>query len=223
VKFANDKQRRAVMAQLRGGRRQAQALPAARAALMLQHQGLLHAVARRFRGVSSSYEDLIGAGQIGLLHAAKGYRPQRGTRFSTYAVPHIRARMQRALAQEKTVKVGEKGLRAARRNPRTGSKILPFAVPLDEAKGMSSEGGIARAHARASLARIRRRADTLAPKLRRVFLTRYFSNGHARPEPWTTRKVAATLKLSLASVNKYEKLARQQLFGIRTTRRRRTI
>jgi RNA polymerase sigma factor (sigma-70 family) len=53
-----------------------------------QHQGLVHAEARRFRsfcGRSIDYEDLVQAGNIGLLIAIDRFDPERGCKFSTYA------------------------------------------------------------------------------------------------------------------------------------------
>ena len=202
---------------LRRGRAPARASPLSTQSLVLKHQGLIHRVARRFRGQTTSYDDLVGAGQVGLLHAARRYQLKKGYRFSTFAIPHIRSRIQRALGQEHTVRIGEKGLRQARKAGR--GQVLPVAVSLEEAQHHGTEGGIARAHARALLTRIRKRAETLSPKLRSPFVTRFFTDHHPRPEPWTIRQVAKKLKISVSSVHKYEKQARQRLFGSGTTSR----
>ena len=54
-----------------------------------ENLGLVHLCANRFRGRGIEYDDLYGAGCIGLLKAAKGFDEDRGVRFSTYAVPVI--------------------------------------------------------------------------------------------------------------------------------------
>jgi RNA polymerase sigma factor (sigma-70 family) len=53
--------------------------------------------AKRYRGQGLSFEDLVQEGNIGLMEAVERYDPHRGTRFSTYAVPWIRQKMQRAI------------------------------------------------------------------------------------------------------------------------------
>jgi RNA polymerase sigma factor (sigma-70 family) len=50
-----------------------------------QHEGLIHAFIRRQGGGEISYEEALQAGRIGLWRAVRGYDPERGTTFSTYA------------------------------------------------------------------------------------------------------------------------------------------
>lgn len=40
------------------------------------------------------FDDLVGAGNLGLVRAAKAFDPGRGLAFSTFAVPHIRGAIQ---------------------------------------------------------------------------------------------------------------------------------
>lgn len=49
----------------------------------------MHLCANRFRGRGIEYDDLYGAGCIGLMKAARGFDEDRGLKFSTYAVPVI--------------------------------------------------------------------------------------------------------------------------------------
>ncbi|MBI2954345.1 MAG: sigma-70 family RNA polymerase sigma factor [Chloroflexi bacterium] len=65
--------------------------------LMAQHDGLVHAVLRRQRGGTLSYERRLHAGRIGLWQALQGYDPTRGTAFSTYAWPAIARQVWRAV------------------------------------------------------------------------------------------------------------------------------
>ncbi len=51
--------------------------------------GLVHAVASRFKGRGIEYEDLFGAGCLGLVKAVNRFDKDRGACFSTYAVPLI--------------------------------------------------------------------------------------------------------------------------------------
>jgi RNA polymerase primary sigma factor len=57
-------------------------------------------MARRYMNRGLTLADLIEEGNLGLLHAVRKFRWERGTRFSTYAVWWIRQAMVRALANQ---------------------------------------------------------------------------------------------------------------------------
>lgn len=67
--------------------------------------GLVHACANRFRGKGIEYDDLYGAGCVGLVKAAAGFDEERGVRFSTYAVPVILGEIKRLFRDGGAVKV----------------------------------------------------------------------------------------------------------------------
>ena len=64
----------------------------------MENQGLVHQVARAFRGRGVALEDLIQFGNIGLIRAAEKFEPERGLRFSTYAVYWIRQAIYKGIA-----------------------------------------------------------------------------------------------------------------------------
>jgi RNA polymerase sigma factor (sigma-70 family) len=67
---------------------------------------LVVTIARRYLNRGLSLLDLIEEGNVGLLHAARKFRPDRGTRFSTYATWWIRQAVVRALAnQARTIRL----------------------------------------------------------------------------------------------------------------------
>lgn len=70
---------------------------------ILRHEGLVRWVARRQWVGDLPLSDVWQEGRIGLWHALEHYHPERGTAFSTYAVPAITRSMWRAvtLAQRK--------------------------------------------------------------------------------------------------------------------------
>ncbi len=70
-----------------------------------ENLGLVHLCANRFRGRGIEYEDLYGAGCIGLIKAAKGFDEERGVRFSTYAVPVILGEIKRLFRDGGAIKV----------------------------------------------------------------------------------------------------------------------
>ena len=69
--------------------------------LLKQNEGMIHTIAwrerRRYAYLSLELEDLWAAGQMGLLRAARLYRPETGNRFATYAWSHIRQAVQREI------------------------------------------------------------------------------------------------------------------------------
>ena len=67
--------------------------------------GLVHLCANRFRGRGIEYDDLYGAGCIGLVKASKAFDEERGVKFSTYAVPVILGEIKRLFRDGGTVKV----------------------------------------------------------------------------------------------------------------------
>jgi RNA polymerase nonessential primary-like sigma factor len=63
-------------------------------------------IARRYLHRGLSLLDLIEEGNVGLLHAARKFQSDRGTRFSTYATWWIRQAVVRALAnQARTIRL----------------------------------------------------------------------------------------------------------------------
>jgi RNA polymerase sigma factor (sigma-70 family) len=66
---------------------------------MAQHDGLVQAFIRRQGGGDITYEEALQAGRIGLWQAIRGYDPQRGTTFATYAWVAICRQVQRRVKE----------------------------------------------------------------------------------------------------------------------------
>jgi RNA polymerase sporulation-specific sigma factor len=73
--------------------------------LIVINRGLVRSIAIRFRDRGSDMEDLIQIGTIGLLKAIRSFDLERGTCFSTYAVPMIFGEIRRALRDEGPIKI----------------------------------------------------------------------------------------------------------------------
>src|SRR5207247_11199213 len=56
-------------------------------------------VANKYKGYGLPLADLINEGNVGLLHAARKFDPEYGTRFITYAVWWIRQAIMHAMAE----------------------------------------------------------------------------------------------------------------------------
>ena len=61
------------------------------------HQPLLWSLAKRLRGNGTGCEELVQAGNVGLLYALERYNAQRQVKLSTYAVPWILGEMRRTM------------------------------------------------------------------------------------------------------------------------------
>ena len=77
----------------------------AEASLVEENLGLVRKVARRFLERGTEYEDLVQIGTIGMVKAIRSFSAERGTVFSTYAVPLIIGEIRRHLRDEGPIKV----------------------------------------------------------------------------------------------------------------------
>lgn len=113
-------------------------------ALCLDNQRLVHAMARRMMNRGIEYDDLVGWGMMGLVKAAKGFDPERGFAFSTYAVPLILGEMRRALRESGAVHVARsiKETAAAAMKEKDRLELMlgrePNMTELADALGISS-------------------------------------------------------------------------------------
>src|SRR6266446_2569901 len=74
----------------------------ARKRLIESNQRLIASIAKRYQGRGLSFDDLQSEGNIGLIHAADTYNPNKGAKFSTHATNWIRQSIGRALEAHKT-------------------------------------------------------------------------------------------------------------------------
>ena len=74
--------------------------------LVILNAGLVRSIALRFRDRGEDFEDLIQIGTIGLIKAVRSFDLERGTLFSTYAVPMIFGEIRKTLRDEGIIKVG---------------------------------------------------------------------------------------------------------------------
>ena len=74
--------------------------------LVLLNSGLVRSIALRFRDRGLDFEDILQIGTIGLIKAIRSFDLERGTVFSTYAVPMIFGEIRRTLRDDGMIKVG---------------------------------------------------------------------------------------------------------------------
>ena len=112
---------------------------------VIENNGLIWSVVRRYYGRGVEPDDLYQLGCLGFLKAVQGFDFDYGTCFSTYAVPKIAGEIRRFLRDDGTLKVGrsirEKAqtLYSIRERLRHELGREPFLSELSEAAGMTPE------------------------------------------------------------------------------------
>lgn len=88
--------------------------------------GLVHLCANRFRGRGIEYDDLYGAGCVGLVKAASAFDTERGVKFSTYAVPVILGEIKRLFRDGGMIKVSRSVRELGMKLTRTREQFTPL-------------------------------------------------------------------------------------------------
>ena len=89
-----------------GGGGESEEAMAATERLLEANRGLLRKIVMRFQDRGVEVEDLMQIGTIGMIKAIRSFDSERGTCFSTYAVPLIFGEIRRHLRDEGPIKVG---------------------------------------------------------------------------------------------------------------------
>ena len=74
--------------------------------VVVENNGLIWSIVRRYYGRGVDPDDLYQLGCLGFLKAVKGFDFSYGTCFSTYAVPKIAGEIRRFLRDDGAIKVG---------------------------------------------------------------------------------------------------------------------
>ena len=113
--------------------------------LLEENSGLVWSVVRRYLGRGTDPEDLYQLGCLGFLKAVRGFDPNLGYQFSTYAVPKIAGEIRRFLRDDGAVKVSrglkEQGglIRKARDLLQSKMGREPTLSELSEETGLAPE------------------------------------------------------------------------------------
>ena len=112
---------------------------------VMENNGLIWSVVRRYYGRGVEADDLYQLGCLGFLKAVQGFDFTYGTCFSTYAVPKIAGEIRRFLRDDGTVKVSRsireqaQTLYSTRERLRQELGREPALSELSEATGLTSE------------------------------------------------------------------------------------
>lgn len=113
--------------------------------LMSLNLGLVRSIALKFKDRGIEYEDLVQIGSIGMLKAIRSFNLEKGTVFSTYAVPLIIGEIRRFIRDDGLIKVSriykQQGaqLMRERENFIMENGCEPRIDELAKACGMSSQ------------------------------------------------------------------------------------
>ena len=189
--------------------------------IVAEHTGLVKSVALRLSYVyGEDPEDLIQIGYIGLIKAARRFEPERGLKFSTYAVPLIAIKVSRNLKSDAAaVRRAENQFMAETgRSPRISdlSKLTGFAPERvtqalqasDAMKNLEdfdkpdvmADPGLMTSEEEKIVTKMDITAvlNTLEPKARQVMVLRYYKD-------MTQTQVAQMLGISQVQVCRIEK------------------
>jgi RNA polymerase primary sigma factor len=111
----------------------------ARKRLVEKNLRLVVTVAKKYRGMGLPFEDLIQEGNVGLIKAVDKFDPERGYKFSTYAVWWIRQAVQRAVADKgRTIRIpvhmGEKMRKVVRAHNELSAELGRHPVDKEVAQ-----------------------------------------------------------------------------------------
>lgn len=112
---------------------------------VIENNGLIWSIVRRYYGRGVEPDDLYQLGCLGFLKAVQGFDFSYGTCFSTYAVPKIAGEIRRFLRDDGAVKVSRsmreqaQMLYTVRERLRHGLGREPTLSELSEETGLSAE------------------------------------------------------------------------------------
>lgn len=97
-------------------------------ALIIENTALVKSIALKFRERGTEFEDLMQIGTIGMIKAIRSFDMERGTAFSTYAVPLIVGEIRRHLRDDGLIRVSR------------GYKRLGMVIMREKNRIMTEEG-----------------------------------------------------------------------------------
>ena len=167
------------------------------------HDRLVHSVAKKFAQTGMPYDDIVQAGRLGLVNAAKKYDPQRGAKFSTYAVPWIRSAIQRERGRDFPIRLPERQI---------GRAAAPNIAPLEALANVGDESyvlspGLNQRDAQRQLRQMMGRLQVLTPQQQRVMRERYFTGQQQQ----SVQAIARKLGMTPGRVSQLESAARKRL------------
>lgn len=111
-------------------------------ALVTENAGLVRSLAQRFCGRGTEFEDLIQIGTIGMIKAVRSFALERGTAFSTYAVPLIVGEIRRHLRDDGMIKVSRTYKKLGAQLMRVRSEIVAMEEREPSVRELAERCGV---------------------------------------------------------------------------------
>ncbi len=186
---------------------------AIREATIIQYIGHVHGMAKQLRlrvPTCITFDDVVGAGTVGLIQAVDRFQPSRGLQFGTYVRHRIRGAMLDFLRGEDPLSRTERRrIRAAEaNNAATGEKTASATISLDwlpaqDLRKVCPRAGCA-ASQLADRADLRRARRVLSARENRVISLLYEFD-------WKNRDVAWELGVNESRVSQIKRVALAKL------------
>ena len=173
---------------------------------VLENNGLIWSVVRRYYGRGVEPDDLYQLGCLGFLKAIRGFDFSYGTCFSTYAVPKIAGEIGRFLGDDGSIKVG-RSIREQALTLYALRERLRQELQRETADGLALEGLLGTEAPEEGLVEriaLREAVDQLPEKERMTILLRYFKG-------LTQERAARVLGVSQVQVSRLERRGLERL------------
>ena len=176
---------------------------AARNKLVEHNLRLVSHIIKKYYFSEDSHDDLVSIGTLGLIKATDTFRPEKSTRFATYAARCVENEIFMYFRSLKK-HACEVSLDTPLETDGDGSEL-----DLADAIGQDGEEMIDRVEEKMSFLRLHRLVQTvLDPRERHVIVERYGLGGR---KPCTQREIARRTGLSRSYISRIEKKALQKL------------
>lgn len=176
--------------------------PEERNKLVEDNMGLAYSYAQRFCATNMEYEDLAQEGMIGLMDAVERFDPNRGVKFSTYAVWHIRKSIMEAIrSRNDTVRTPRRQKSKSCASLENANQMVDTSRPPDELLSDLEEKAVIHKSIHECLRYLTLR-DALVIQLR---------HGVNVPEPFTLKVVGALLNVTPERVRQIQQAAENKL------------
>jgi len=164
--------------------------------------GLAYSYAQRFAASNMEYEDLAQEGMLGLMDAVERFDPNRGVKFSTYAVWHIRKTIMEAIrSRNDIVRTPRRQQSKSCASLENDHRLDDTAPPPDDALAELEEKANIHKSIHECLRYLTLR-DSLVIQLR---------HGVNVPEPFTLKVVGALLDVTPERVRQIQRAAEKKL------------
>jgi RNA polymerase sigma factor for flagellar operon FliA len=183
-----------------------------RDAIILQYIGHVHTLAKRLQfrvPPCVTFDDLVGAGTIGLIQAVDRFQPSRGLQLGTYARHRISGAMLDFLRGEDPLSRTERRrIRKAETASAAPERILPATISLEqlpahELRAASAHAGCPESHL-ADRAALKQARQCLSARENRVISLLYELD-------WKNRDVARELGVNESRVSQIKHVALSKL------------